>query len=364
MRQTKSILIVCPYPLRVAPGQRFRFEQYLGQLAANGYCVRIEAFLSTTAMAVVYRPGHLLMKTWGVIWGFLRRIRLLFSMSEYDYAFIFREATPLGPPFFEAALFFLNCRVIYDFDDAIYLTKTSDANKVVSFAKCSSKVRFITRRAWKVSVSTAFLMNWARQYNDNVVLLPTTVDLDYHRPIYKAPLNTRRPVIGWTGSHSTVPYLELVRPALGQLQVRYDFEFRVICDVDPKLTELKNYRFVPWRLISEIEDLAAIDIGLMPLPQGEWESGKAGFKAIQYSGVGAVPVVSSTDVGHTVVIDGQTGFVVDDNSSEAWVRAIGRLLENPSLINEMGKLGREFVKRQFSVDSQQQRFLSLFSDSK
>ncbi|NBQ54982.1 MAG: glycosyltransferase, partial [Proteobacteria bacterium] len=336
------VLILCPYPLGISPGQRFRFEQYLDILRANGVVIEIQSFLDMDTMRILYKPGHVLKKVTNVLAGFLRRVAGLRRVFDYDYIFIHREATPIGPPFIEAALFLLRRTVIFDFDDAIFISKTSKVNRIVAFAKWSSKIRFISKHSTKVAVCNNYLVNWVKQYNPNAVLLPTTIDLNYHKPIAKTSPSTRRPVIGWTGTQSTMVYLELVREALVELQKRYDFEFRVICDVDPKFPELKNYRFIKWNLESEIENLAGMDVGLMPVPQGQWEQGKVGFKAIQYSGVAAVPVVSSTGSGHEVVLQGKTGFVVDNNCAD-WVEALAALLYNPAQLEAMGAAAREYI---------------------
>ncbi len=354
------VLVLCPYPQRAAAGQRFRVEQYLEHLAANGYVVSVQPFLDADVMKVLYEPGHLFRKFCGVLRGFLARLRLLLSVRSYDYVYLYREATPLGPPVIEVALFALKCRVIYDFDDAIFIGNTSFANRQTGLFKWPSKTSYITKRSWRVSVSTPFLYEWAKRLNPTTVMIPTVVDLNYHRPAVRSSWKSRRPTVGWTGSRSTAKYLELVRPALLQLQQRYEFEFLVICDIDPGFDELRNYRFTPWRLESEMEDLRSIDIGLMPLADGDWELGKAGFKAIQYSAVEAVPVVSSVGVASDIVVDGMTGYVVQ-NSEEAWVQAIGRLLDDQGLVSVMGKRGREHVARKYSVASQLATYLSLFS---
>ncbi|KAK6032460.1 glycosyltransferase, group 1 family protein [Ostertagia ostertagi] len=358
MNQHPRILILCPYPLGISPGQRFRFEQYLDTLRANGLVIDVRPFLDMDTMRILYKPGYMVKKVLGVLAGFGRRLAVLPKVFAYDHIFIHREASPIGPPFIEAILFVLGRSVIFDFDDAIFISKTSRVNRIVAFAKWSSKIRFICRHSAKVAVCNNYLVNWVRQYNPNAVLLPTTIDLSYHKPIAKAPLATRRPVIGWTGTQSTMVYLELVREALIELQKRYDFEFRVICDVDPKFPELKNYRFVKWTLSSEIEDLAAMDIGLMPVPQGEWEQGKVGFKAIQYSGVAAAPVVSSTGSGHEVVLQGKTGLVVD-NDRASWVNALASLLDNPDQLETMGQAAREYIDSRYSVRSQVPTYMAL-----
>jgi glycosyltransferase involved in cell wall biosynthesis len=72
--------------------------------------------------------------------------------------------------------------------------------------------------------------------------------------------------------------------------------------------------------------------------------------------------VSCVGAGPSVVIDEQTGFVVD-NATVSWSNAIERLLDNPGLVVEMGKQGREFVKAKYSVTAQENTFLSLFTES-
>lgn len=354
-----KILILCPYPLGIAPGQRFRFEQYLDILRERGVVIDVRPFLDMDTMRILYKQGHTATKVRGVVLGFARRLQTLPSVFGYDYIFVFREATPLGPPFIEAILFLFRRRVIFDFDDAIFISKTSTVNRIAAFAKWSSKIRFITRHCTKVAVCNSYLLGWVRRYNDNAVLLPTTIDLDYHKPIPKASVATRRAVIGWTGTQSTMVYLDLIREALEEIQARYDVEFRVICDVDPKFPELKHYRFIKWTLASEIQDLAGMDIGVMPVPQGEWEKGKVGFKAIQYSGVAAVPVVSSTGSGNEVVLHGKTGLVVD-NDKGSWVKALSSLLDNPGQLETMGRAAREYVDTRYSVRSQVPTYLALF----
>lgn len=355
----KRILILCPNSIGRAPGQRFRFEQYIPALLASGHEVTIAPFLSESAYSFMYKKGYFARKAAAVAAGFLRRAVLILSAARFDRIFIFREASPLGPPVFEFILCAMGKTVIYDFDDAIYLARASAANQMTLWLKCPWKVGYICRKANIVSVCNPHLVSWVRQHTNKTLLLPTTIDLGYHKPISKASIFSRRVVIGWTGSHSTVRYLALVEEALIALSKRYDFEFVVICDVDPKLTSIKNYRFIPWRLETEIADLGCIDIGLMPVPDGEWELGKVGFKAIQYSGIAAVPIVSSTGSGHEVVIHGQTGFVVA-NSTNAWSAAIEYLLDNPDEISIKGTAAREFIDTTYSVRANTPKFTSLF----
>lgn len=354
-----KVLILCPYPKGAVPGQRFRYEQYLDILKNAHIETVIKPFLSDSAMKVLYEPGHYLLKIWNVVAGFFSRFLLMFHAFDYDYIFIFREASPLGPPIFEFLLFLLKRRIIYDYDDAIFIRRKSSVNPLVWMLKWTSKVKYITKHSYKVVVCNRFLLNWASRYNQNTVLIPTTIDPSYHKPLNKKKDIRALPVVGWTGSFSNLSYLEIVRPVLKALQEKYDFEFRVICDVDPGFPELRNYRFVKWRLETEITDLGVFDIGLMPVPEGVWEKGKVGFKGIQYSALEIVPVVSSVGSGHEVVEHGKTGFVVDNTESE-WYEALERLLKSPNLIVAFGKAARAKILEEYSVPSQASAYISLF----
>ena len=52
------ILFLTPYPAGRAPSQRFRFEQYLGILAAHGHQCQEVSFLDEATWGILYRPGH------------------------------------------------------------------------------------------------------------------------------------------------------------------------------------------------------------------------------------------------------------------------------------------------------------------
>jgi hypothetical protein len=102
------------------------------------------------------------------------------------------------------------------------------------------------------------------------------------------------PVVGWTGSSTTVRYLTAIAPALRELRRRIDFELLVIGS-EIQLPGLK-VRCVPWQSHSEVADLRLLDVGLMPLEDDEWSRGKCGMKALQYMALGIPPVVSPVGV--------------------------------------------------------------------
>lgn len=354
-----KVLLLCPAPLGRMPSQRFRFEQYLEVLNRSGIEIEVAPFLELAALSILYKGGSHFRKVASVMQGFYNRLKLASRFRKYDRIFLSREAAPIGPPMIEWLAVRSGTPLVYDIDDAIFIRNVSRANRMIGWLKFPSKVNYIAKKSARVVVCNQYLFEWASQLNPNTLIVPTTVDLDYHHSSRDRAEIGKLPVIGWTGSHSTTPYLDLIRPALESLQNQFEFEFRVICDKDPGFPQLRNYRFVPWRAESEIADLDGFDIGVMPVPDGPWERGKVGFKAIQYGAMEIPSVVSMTGSGAEVVNDGVTGLVVE-NTTEAWVRALQELLSNRSKAASMGQAARLHIASKYSTAAQAAAYIRVF----
>ena len=103
----KSIYFLVPYPLGKAPSQRFRFEQYFKLLEEKGFQFKVRSFYSDSTWAFLHQEGHVFLKDLKITSAFFIRFFQLFSLLKYDFIFIHREVTPIGPPFFEWIRFYL-----------------------------------------------------------------------------------------------------------------------------------------------------------------------------------------------------------------------------------------------------------------
>ena len=211
--------------------------------------------------------------------------------------------------------------------------------------------------SYKVSCCNNYLASYCKRYNKNVILNPTTIDTDYHLPKSKRTSNSNKIIIGWTGTHATLKYLDLVVPILQELELEFDFIFMVIANQDPK-PKLNNYIFVPWNKSTEITDLQKIDIGVMPLYDSEWEHGKCGFKALQFMALEIPVLISPVGVNNIIVDHGINGFHCA--SAAAWKTYLLELLSSSEKRIKMGENGRKYVIKNYSVDSNVDNFLSLF----
>ncbi|MEZ5034140.1 MAG: glycosyltransferase family 4 protein [Chitinophagaceae bacterium] len=354
-----KILFLVLYPVGYAPSQRFRVELFLPYINKEGYEYSVNSFYDERTWRSLYNGGNLIQKFWGVCKGYMKRwITVLFSLRKCDFVFIPRGAAPIGPPVFEwmiAKVF--RKKIIYDFDDAIWIPNTGKENKLASWFKASWKVKYICRWAYKVVGGNDYLCAYARKYNRQVVKIPTCVDMDNQHNRLKNQ-QTDKIVIGWTGSHSTLIFTEQIIPVLNELYKTHLFEFIVIANKEPGY-KLPYLKFIPWNSTTEIEDLLKISIGVMPLINDPWCEGKCGFKIIQYLSLGIPAVASPIGVNTKIIDDGENGFLCQ--TKEEWVKALTILITNESLRIQMGKNGREEIVKMYSVQSQLPHYLKLFN---
>ncbi len=360
---TMKIQFLTPYPLKKAPSQRFRFEQYFQLLRQAGFDISCQSFWDERTWAILYQPGNTLGKFIGFCKGVIRRTVILFQLSEIDFIFMHRECLPLGPPIVEWILAkVLKKKIIYDFDDAIWLPNTSEENRVVAFLKWHSKVASICSWSYKVSTGNSFLANYARQFNKNVIVNPTTIDTaNFHNPaLFSVNKKSSAIVIGWTGSQSTLPYLEPIVGTLKKLEAKFPGKVRllIIANKDPRL-QLNFIDFILWSKQTEIEDLLKIDIGIMPLPNDIWAKGKCGFKALQYMALEIPALVTPVGVNTEIVEDGLNGYWCATEAD--WIHSLEKLITNSERRKEMGLSGRKKVMASYSVTSNSSTFLGLFS---
>lgn len=353
----KKILFIAPYPYDEAPSQRFRFEQYFGAFKANGLDPEVVPFLDEKGWKALYKDGNFVSKGMAMLRSFLRRFALLFKLKQYDYIFIHREAAMIGPPIIEwfiAKVF--KRKYIYDFDDAIWLPNYSEANAKFHKLKAYAKVKRIIKWADKVTVGNTFLAEYANQYNDNIEVIPTTIDtVNVHNKAVSH--DAEKVVIGWTGTHTTAQYLNEIIPIIKDLESIHNIEFRVISNHHPGF-KLECLNYIKWSRETEVEDLLGIQIGIMPMTDSDWTKGKCGFKALQYMALGMAAVVSPVGVNTAIVQNDVNGLIC--STPEDWKNALQRLINSAELRNRLGLNGQKTVRDSYSVLAYQNNYLNLF----
>ncbi len=355
---SKAVLFIVPYPLKRAPSQRFRVEAYEPVLQEHNVSYEIDSFMDEATWQIIFKPGHHLKKATGILNGFFRRIKHVFKARKFDYIFIHREAAPLGPPLFEWVLaVVMRKKIIYDFDDAIWIPNISTNNKIAVNLKAFWKIKYICKWSYTVTGGNEYLNDYARRQGaQRTVFLPTCVDIERKHNKIKQHSN-HKPVVGWTGSHSTLFYLDQIIPLIKELQQEYDFSFLVIADKKPML-DLKDWQYIQWNEKTEGEDLLRMDIGIMPLKTDAWSEGKCGFKLIQYLSCGIPAIADPIGVNKEIIDEGKNGFLCSNR--EEWKQKLLLLIGNAELRKQFGINGRDKIIKEYSIQSQAEKFISFF----
>lgn len=341
-----------------SPSQRFRFEQYLNFLKENGYDYEYSYLIRPEDDKVFYGKGNYWKKFMILFRSILKRWRELRNAKSFDLFFVQREAFMLGTTYFEKGIS-KKTKMIFDFDDSIWLQVVSEGNKSLGFLKDASKTQKLIQYAHLVFAGNEYLAKYARQFNSNVVIVPTTIDTDEYKRITQAASD--KVCIGWSGSFTTIEHFEYAIPALLKIKEKYGDKvcFKVIGDGNYK-NEALNIAGLPWIKKDELKELSGIDIGIMPLPDTEWANGKCGLKGLQYMALEIATIMSPVGVNTEIIQDGENGFLAD--STDEWVDKISRLVEDEVMRKKLGAAGRQTVVDKYSVYSQRENYLKYFNE--
>lgn len=332
------------YPYNTVPGQRYRIEQWQPYLKEYGIDVDYYWFADEQLTKTIPQPGKIPAKLGGMAKAFLRRLSHLTKLRKYDAILIYRAAAIVGPAFLERLAKFAGRPIIYDFDDAIFLTHTSETNKLFSWAKFAGKTASICRLSDSVTVGNEWLADYARQNNQNVTIIPSSVDTNIYQP--KEKTQREKIVVGWTGSSTSQTHLEMFAPLLKELCEKYPIEIHVHSDRSPDLPEIP-FVWHKWSVDNEVEVISNFDIGIMPMPEDEWSLGKCSMKALLYMSLAVPTVCSDIGMNREVICHGENGFLAKNN--EDWIEQIGNLVKDADLRKRIGNEARKTVEEKYSM---------------
>jgi len=268
-------------------------------------------------------------------------IDVIFKARKVDVVFIqkkiFRKA-------FVYLLHKFNSNIVFDFDDALFARPTSvDTDEFDTYAIRQS-LNYVLRKSKKVIVGNQFLKDYVVSVNPDVHIVPTPV----HSPQMISPTD-RSPdkvVMGWIGNRENLIYLRELENVFRQLtsSLKDRFALKVICD-EPLYLEGINIINKQWVLQKEFDELADIDIGIMPLKDDDWSKGKCAFKLLQFMGMGIPVVASPIGMNNEVIKTGVNGYLAE--TEEEWVMQISRLIADSKLRIKFGSSGKKLINSKY-----------------
>jgi glycosyltransferase involved in cell wall biosynthesis len=107
------------------------------------------------------------------------------------------------------------------------------------------------------------------------------------------------------------------------------------------------FEFLPWSENTEVKNIQAFDVGIMPLPDTPWARGKCGYKLIQYMACGVPVVASSIGANKDIIDHGQQGFLT--TTLKDWYEAIMALYSSADLRKSMSYESRDRVEKRYHL---------------
>lgn len=342
------ILALTLKPEGLSPGQRFRLEQWAPLLRANhGIDLHFVPFESPRLTELLYQAGQTPKKAFWIIRDFVRRAGAVLKAGNYDAVVVYREAALIGPAIYERLLARSGVPLFFDFDDAIWEKQLSPVNTIFSRLHFWGKTATTCRLASAVTVGNAYLEAYARRHNTRVWVIPTSIDLARYQLVAE-PSPDEPFTVCWTGSHTTLPLFEYARPALERLARQRPIRVKIICNAPPEVPIAgADNIFVQWQHQGEPEAVGKCHVGIMPLPDNSYMSGKCALKALQFMATGRPVVISPVGVNKTLIRGGDNGFLAA--TDDEWVDHLLRLADSPELRQRVGMAGRRTVERDYSA---------------
>ena len=319
------------------PAARFRIGQFIPYLERAGWLVSLRTNRpprpwQSPVRNLAVRAVHQRLGVWRRRVNRWRDIR---SAADFDAVFLNRDVLESDIRY-ERFLLERNPRLIFDFDDAIFLGGKE------------AHAAWVCRRAAWVTAGNADLAAFARRFTDRVTVLPTVIDTEAYAPAGARPAG-KAFRLGWCGSDASIretlyPHLEM----LARLQAKLGFSFVIMSRPRPRppATSLR-WSFEEWSEDKETRLGAFFDAGIMPLTSDEYQRYKCGCKLLQYMASG-IPSVASP-VGINVRLIEEAGAGVLAATEEDWLAAIGRLISDERLRRAWGTAGRAYVEKEYSM---------------
>lgn len=277
-------------------------------------------------------------------------------LSGVDTIIVLRQIMPRYSPFyirFLLKLLFRGRRVIWDFDDNIFVDGEIDKKEAALLFK-SSKLIIVTNKFLKKTIPAI--------YKNKAFILPTTDGDAEGKDIYA--LNKKRKELFkseirlvWVGTGGNIPYLNSVIKALDAAaeEILKNYLKKPVLYVvsnkrvkaDTKFLLIKN---IKWSRHSALKLMENSHIGIMPLMHNNFTVCKGGFKLIQYMAVGLPVIADDVGINSSIVQDDVNGFLIGKNRNEQWKSAVLKLSNSFDEWSFYSKNAIEVWNRDFSYN--------------
>jgi hypothetical protein len=236
-------------------------------------------------------------------------------------------------------------KIIFDFDDAIYITQSGNER-----SKRKKWLNASLDRASLVITGNQNLSNYAKKYNNNVRTLPTPVSKE-EVPTSENSEKKDVTTIGWIGHPLNLSYLKQINKPLESVLMSEEVELRIVTDVGRKyegpFDDLigETVIYDQWELNTEAEKISKFDLSVRPMPDTQYNQCKGGYTSIVRCISLGIPVISSSLEAVKRILPPGGPILFADSLSE-WSRKMRILTRDCTLRHELAGECRNYIDKQ------------------
>ena len=318
------------------PSSRFRIREYIKFINNDQtYIIREDI-----PLLGCYTESKGLIKIFYYIAYILIRLPLIFRQFNYDIIFLQREIFPT----FITLEFFLCKPIIYDVDDAVFHHKRGQ------FVQ-----KYISKKANCVITANEYLFKWYKNLNKNTFIIPTSVDTNRYMK-KNSLVKNKNFIFGWIGSSDNFWHLDSIQRPLSKI-LNKNIKLKVVSN-RPYKSKIIDAKFIlnsKWKYEKDVDMINSFDVGLMPLIETKWTSGKSSFKAMQYMAC-EVPVIASKCCYNIYLLNEHYGKLA--SSEDEWYEILKESINYD--FNNITNLARRRIDDKFSIKSNVKALKKIF----
>jgi GT2 family glycosyltransferase/glycosyltransferase involved in cell wall biosynthesis len=269
-------------------------------------------------------------------------------------------------------------RIVYEVDDDLLDAKgLQQRGAKGDTAALAAKVRWLAGAADAVTVSTPALLERFKPINPRTHIVPNRLDAELWRigkPRLSGPgVFTRQPGdpirIGYIGTPTHDQDLAVIAEAMRRIEQEYGkrVEIEVIGAFQhstplfgkrvglPKRNDYPG--FVDW-----LQRRVHWDIGVIPLADDAFNRSKSHLKFLEYAALGLSAVVSRVE-SYTSVCRHEENALLVDNSTEAWVQALRRLIEDEGLRQRLAEAACKELMQTYLLDLTAKELIGVLAET-
>ncbi len=234
-------------------------------------------------------------------------------------------------------------KIVMDVDDDLFVADNHPLRKKHEMIDSSFIFIQTLKIVDAVTTTTEYLAKKIREYNKNVFVCPNCYDpiwFNAKQRTHDGPLR-----IGWAGSVSHIGDLEMMTPVLKRIREKYGVQ--MVTRGDNRVKQLwgedvEVFPSVPIKYYPDALASMAIDIGICPLVDGEFNRCRSNIKLIEYSLLSIPSVCSPTVYGVFPV-------ATIARSEDDWIKELSELIEKEALRKQRGVTLHAWARENYNI---------------